>query len=215
MSPNRHGAGCVRPLRGLAHPPPCPSTGRSTNATGSGLSQSRVSGAATISSANTPLRLLPRPGPVCGKDAAIACYRTLTSQQMHVYLGATNAAFGKAVAITQTAGPVAAPDSPDHDPVDSLALIRQDVHCARPRGDKPLAIPQGRPAARNANMTTAHPQHDPPVRATGDIAAERACLRCKALFQSEGFGERICPRCKATVLWKSAIPARDGHSRKG
>lgn len=64
-------------------------------------------------------------------------------------------------------------------------------------------------------MTTAHPQNAPSVRADGDIAAERACLRCKTLFQSEGFGERICPRCKGSVIWKSAVPARDGRSRQG
>lgn len=33
--------------------------------------------------------------------------------------------------------------------------------------------------------------------ARGDAPAERNCLRCQTAFWSEGFGERICKRCKA------------------
>ena len=49
--------------------------------------------------------------------------------------------------------------------------------------------------------------------ATADIAAERACLRCRSTFWSEGFGERICARCKGTVAWRSAVPGGSGQGR--
>lgn len=35
----------------------------------------------------------------------------------------------------------------------------------------------------------------------------RPCLRCKAEFLSGGAGERICPRCKSGVLWRSTAAA--------
>ena len=59
--------------------------------------------------------------------------------------------------------------------------------------------------------------HEKPVSLTRPIPQRRramcppraACLRCKAMFQSEGFGERICPRCKGSSVRKSApAPAR-------
>ncbi|KPQ05614.1 MAG: hypothetical protein HLUCCA12_14585 [Rhodobacteraceae bacterium HLUCCA12] len=51
--------------------------------------------------------------------------------------------------------------------------------------------------------------------ARGDAPAERRCLRCSAVFWSEGFGERICKRCKAQAAWKSAIPsANSGSGRR-
>jgi hypothetical protein len=53
-----------------------------------------------------------------------------------------------------------------------------------------------------------------PKLARGDVAAERACLRCRKPFPSEGFGERICKRCKSQSAWKSAIPPGDGGSRR-
>jgi len=53
-----------------------------------------------------------------------------------------------------------------------------------------------------------------PRPARGDVAAERACLRCRIPFRSEGFGERICKRCKGQSAWKSAIPPGDGGSRR-
>lgn len=52
------------------------------------------------------------------------------------------------------------------------------------------------------------------VRATADIAAERACLRCRTKFWSEGFGERICSRCKGTVVWRTAIAGGSGQGRR-
>ena len=52
------------------------------------------------------------------------------------------------------------------------------------------------------------------TKARGDVAAERACLRCKEKFWSEGFGERICARCKSSTFWRSAVPEGGGQSRR-
>jgi hypothetical protein len=52
------------------------------------------------------------------------------------------------------------------------------------------------------------------VRATADIAAERVCLRCRSPFSSEGFGERICPRCKRSAVWRAAISEGCGNGRR-
>jgi uncharacterized paraquat-inducible protein A len=56
-------------------------------------------------------------------------------------------------------------------------------------------------------------QSHPPYKQR-DVATARACLRCKAVFQSEGFGERICPRCKGSSVWKSAPPMRGDGTRQ-
>ena len=53
-----------------------------------------------------------------------------------------------------------------------------------------------------------------PVRARGDVAAERTCLRCKSTFWSEGFGERVCSRCKGMVSWRSAVSVTPGQTRR-
>jgi len=63
-------------------------------------------------------------------------------------------------------------------------------------------------------MTDAIQKHPVPSRAPRDVPDQRACLRCKAVFQSEGFGERICPRCKGSVLWRSGLPARGDGTRQ-
>jgi hypothetical protein len=52
------------------------------------------------------------------------------------------------------------------------------------------------------------------IPARGDVPAERHCLRCRTSFQSEGFGERICKRCKAQASWKAAIPSGTGAGRR-
>lgn len=52
------------------------------------------------------------------------------------------------------------------------------------------------------------------IKAMADVAAERACLRCKATFWSEGFGERICSRCKGSSVWRSAIYEGSGQGRR-
>lgn len=48
------------------------------------------------------------------------------------------------------------------------------------------------------------------IKATADVAAARACLRCNATFWSEGFGERICSRCKGSAVWRSAVSEGGG-----
>ena len=55
------------------------------------------------------------------------------------------------------------------------------------------------------------------TKAAADVAANRHCLRCNAAFWSEGFGERICARCKGTVAWRSAVSGSGtpGHRRSG
>lgn len=63
-------------------------------------------------------------------------------------------------------------------------------------------------------MITAFPEKLHPSRASRDVPTMRACLRCKSEFQSEGFGERICPRCKGSAVWKSALPARGDGTRQ-
>jgi predicted RNA-binding Zn-ribbon protein involved in translation (DUF1610 family) len=36
---------------------------------------------------------------------------------------------------------------------------------------------------------------------------QRTCLSCKAMFDSAWAGERICPRCKGTTVWRSGASA--------
>ena len=52
------------------------------------------------------------------------------------------------------------------------------------------------------------------IKAMADVAAERTCLRCRSTFWSEGFGERICSRCKGSALWRSAISEGGGQGRR-
>lgn len=47
-----------------------------------------------------------------------------------------------------------------------------------------------------------------------DVAENRACLRCGTVFLSEGFGERICARCKASTVWRTSLPAYTGQTRR-
>ncbi|WP_193142753.1 MULTISPECIES: hypothetical protein [unclassified Meridianimarinicoccus] len=53
-----------------------------------------------------------------------------------------------------------------------------------------------------------------PARASGDVPRERQCLRCEAVFWSEGFGERICRRCKGLNVWRNAMPVTPGGTRR-
>jgi ribosomal protein L40E len=54
-----------------------------------------------------------------------------------------------------------------------------------------------------------------PVKpARGDHPANRVCMRCSTAFWSEGFGERICRRCKAHASWKSSVPEGGGAGRR-
>ena len=52
------------------------------------------------------------------------------------------------------------------------------------------------------------------TRAAADIARERKCLRCSEPFWSDGFGERICARCKGSAVWRAAMPARQNQGRR-
>lgn len=58
------------------------------------------------------------------------------------------------------------------------------------------------------------PEHTFLQRALADAPKERACLRCAAAFWSEGFGERICKRCKGSHSWKNAALVHQGSPRK-
>jgi len=53
-----------------------------------------------------------------------------------------------------------------------------------------------------------------PSRAHGDVPKQRFCLRCKVSFWSEGFGQRICARCKNSAIWRSAVPERVSQGRR-
>lgn len=69
--------------------------------------------------------------------------------------------------------------------------------------------------ARGDNRMTDHSDLVPEiVRARGDIAAERACLRCRTVFWSEGFGQRVCPRCKSSTSWRSAVASGSGNGHR-
>ena len=58
---------------------------------------------------------------------------------------------------------------------------------------------------------------DHPIRALGDVPKLRFCLRCDASFWSEGFGQRICARCKSSTVWRAAVPegVSNGRRRSG
>ena len=55
------------------------------------------------------------------------------------------------------------------------------------------------------------------------VRLPRRCLHCKVVFDSAWAGERVCPRCKATMAWRNGAsigtsnfgqsPSRSG--RKG
>jgi hypothetical protein len=56
------------------------------------------------------------------------------------------------------------------------------------------------------------------AKAMGDTPKTRHCLRCGTNFWSEGFGERICGRCKSSVTWRAAVPhagQRNGRRLSG
>lgn len=55
------------------------------------------------------------------------------------------------------------------------------------------------------SMTKLVEQDNGPVRALADVPKERLCLCCRRPFASEGFGERICRRCKALRSRQTAV----------
>lgn len=63
-------------------------------------------------------------------------------------------------------------------------------------------------------MTASVKQDTPPARARKDVPQERLCLRCSTAFWSEGFGQRICQRCKGSNAWRNAAPVNPGTSRR-
>lgn len=50
------------------------------------------------------------------------------------------------------------------------------------------------------------PVAEPSSASREDRAKERLCLKCRKAFDSEGFGERICPRCKSLTVWRNPVP---------
>jgi uncharacterized Zn finger protein (UPF0148 family) len=38
-------------------------------------------------------------------------------------------------------------------------------------------------------------------------AKARHCLRCRAPFVSAWAGERVCPKCKSTSVWRDGVAA--------
>ncbi|WP_299987034.1 hypothetical protein [uncultured Ruegeria sp.] len=48
------------------------------------------------------------------------------------------------------------------------------------------------------------------ARAHNDVPQERACLRRRTPFWSEGFGERICRRCKGLNAWRNGVSVTPG-----
>ena len=54
-------------------------------------------------------------------------------------------------------------------------------------------------------------------RESDDIPKTRQCLRCKVSFWSDGFGQRICNRCKGSSAWRVAMPEgiRQGRLSSG
>lgn len=55
-------------------------------------------------------------------------------------------------------------------------------------------------------MTSSSPE-TPWSWAGKDKAKLRHCLRCKVVFLSGGVGERVCPKCKSGILWRSTAAA--------
>lgn len=63
-------------------------------------------------------------------------------------------------------------------------------------------------------MTELGIRDKPAVRPLGDVPQGRICLRCRARFWSEGFGERICRRCKESRSWQTSVPSVRSSSRR-
>ena len=52
------------------------------------------------------------------------------------------------------------------------------------------------------------------VQAINDVPKGRPCLRCREVFDSTGFGDRICRRCKGSKQWRDGIPPIFGSPSK-
>lgn len=53
------------------------------------------------------------------------------------------------------------------------------------------------------------------ARVRNDVPRARRCLRCETAFRSEGFGERICRRCKGLNSWRNGVAFSPGKPRGG
>jgi uncharacterized paraquat-inducible protein A len=42
-------------------------------------------------------------------------------------------------------------------------------------------------------------------------AKSRQCLKCREPFKSSWPGERVCPRCKTTIIWREGSTLRDQY----
>ena len=52
------------------------------------------------------------------------------------------------------------------------------------------------------------------VQVTDDAPKARPCLKCRQVFDSTGFGDRICRRCKGSKVWRDGIPSTFGSPSK-
>ncbi len=63
-------------------------------------------------------------------------------------------------------------------------------------------------------MTARADQEPSQAEARKDVPQERHCLRCCTVFWSEGFGERICRRCKGSNAWRNGVSVSQGAARR-
>ncbi len=63
-------------------------------------------------------------------------------------------------------------------------------------------------------MTKFPLNEDLTVQATDDVPKGRTCLKCRQVFDSTGFGDRICRRCKGSKVWQDGIPSTFGSPSK-
>jgi uncharacterized paraquat-inducible protein A len=57
-------------------------------------------------------------------------------------------------------------------------------------------------------MTCCPGKETPSDQLTNDASKIRRCLRCRATFNSEWAGERVCSHCKSSTTWRNGTPLR-------
>ena len=57
-------------------------------------------------------------------------------------------------------------------------------------------------------MNRPQPKEAPADQPASAAPRSRQCLKCRADFQSEWAGERVCPRCKKKTGWRSGVRSR-------
>ena len=113
--------------------------------------------------------------------------------------------------ISDISGPCCEPSA--RLPVDPAAT--SEAHAMpRPVAFRPIQRPAPAPAQRDEAISEREQEQFALARSPRDVPSSRLCLRCRSVFQSDGFGERICPRCKGSALWKSGTPPRGSGSRQ-